>query len=113
MKLIEATQLDLDLNDIQSNIEMITLSVSSTVQILNNAHSSLWSLPNDRLINILNKLGPEKTQELFNKHFDIATAANAFLDSVEFLGGRAIVTRGKEIALGEDGMFTIKNPPLE
>ena len=44
---------------------------------------------------------------MFDQHFALGSAANAFLDASEFSGPRAVTVRGREITLGADGLFTV------
>ena len=107
MDLIPKTQLDQDLDGLLSSINTIALAAAATATTLNNAHAEFWRLPDERLAAVLNRIGAEKVQEMFDQHFALGSAANAFLDASEFSGPRAVTVRGREITLGADGLFTV------
>jgi len=107
MELVTKTQLEQDLDALLENINTAALAASATAQTLNNAHAAFWGLPDDRLIAVLNSLGAEKVQSMFDEHFAIASACNAFMDAAAHDGVRAITIRGREIAVDANGVFSL------
>lgn len=106
MELIVKTQLEQDIDALIVNIDTISRAAAATAQTLNNAHAEFWALPDDRLLAVLNSLGSEKVQTLFDSHFAVGNAINVFLETADGPATRAITVRGRSIVF-ENGAYAL------
>jgi len=113
MKILNQTQGEKDIITLQAGINRALRAVITAKDELNRAHAETWSLPEDRLIIILQSLYDSgKLIEMFENHYIAATAINTILDSVEYVGNRAIAKAAKEIAV-EDGQVSFVEQTIE
>jgi hypothetical protein len=97
-QLLPQTQLEQDLSAIARAANGTTYYGQLLVQSLNAAHAAVWSLPDDRLIAVLNHLGPEAVTGLVSLQSATATALNQSLDAAGDAGPRAVVQPGREFS---------------
>ena len=75
-QLVPQTQLEADMANIARSASGTTYYGQLLVQSLNAAHSSVWSLPDDRLVAVLNHLGPQAVTGLAALQSATASALN-------------------------------------
>lgn len=97
-QLLPMPQVDRDLADISRAADGTAYYGQLLVQSLNSAHAAVWTLPDDRLAAVLNRLGPEAVTGLVELHAATATALNASLDAAGDAGPRALVSPGREFS---------------
>jgi hypothetical protein len=97
-QLVPQTQLEQDLSAIARAANGTTYYGQLLVQSLNAAHAAVWSLPDERLIAVLNHLGPEAVTGLVTLQAATATALNQSLDAAGDAGARAIVNPSREFS---------------
>jgi hypothetical protein len=97
-QLLPQTQLEQDLSNIARAANGTTYYGQLLVQSLNAAHAAVWSLPDDRLIAVLNHLGPEAVAGLVTLQAATATALNQSLDAADDNGSRAMVNPSREFS---------------
>jgi hypothetical protein len=104
-QLVPQTQLEQDISAISRAASGTTYYGQMLVTSLNNAHSSVWSLPDDRLVAVLNHLGPQAVTGLVALQSATAAALNQSLDAAADTGPRAIVQPGR--AFSWDGISVV------
>jgi len=97
-QLVPQTQLEQDLSNISRAANGTTYYGQLLVTALNNAHSSVWSLPDDRLVAVLNHLGEQAVTGLVALQSTTAAALNQSLDAAGDTGARASVQPGREFS---------------
>jgi len=97
-QLVPQTQLEQDLSSIARAANGTTYYAQLLVQSLNAAHAAVWSLPDNRLIAVLNHLGPEAVTGLVALQSATAPALNQSLDAAGDAGPRAVVQPGREFS---------------
>jgi hypothetical protein len=97
-QLVPQTQLEQDLSAIARAANGTTYYAQLLVQSLNAAHAAVWTLPDDRLIAVLNHLGSEAVTGLVALQSATATALNQSLDAAGDAGPRAVVEPGREFS---------------
>jgi len=107
-QLVPQTQLESDLANISRAAQGTTWYGQLLVTSLNNAHSSVWSLPDDRLVAVLNHLGEQAVTGLVALQSATASALNQSLDAAGDTGPRAMVQPGR--AFSWDGSSVVLVP---
>ena len=107
-QLVPQTQLEADMANIARAASGTTYYGQLLVTSLNNAHSAVWSLPNDRLVAVLNHLGEQAVTGLVALQSATASALNQSLDAAGDTGPRAIVQPGR--AFSWDGSSVVLVP---
>lgn len=97
-QLVPQTQVESDLSNIARAANGTTYYAQLLVQSLNAAHAAVWSLPDDRLTAVLNKLGQQSVTGLVQLQAATAAALNQSLDAAGDTGPRAIVQPGREFS---------------
>jgi hypothetical protein len=97
-QLVPQTQLESDLSNIARAANGTTYYGQLLVQSLNAAHAAVWSLPDDRLIAVLNHLGRDAVAGLVTLQAATASALNQSLDAAGDAGSRAVVQPGREFS---------------
>jgi hypothetical protein len=109
-QLVPQTQLEQDLSNIARAANGTTYYAQLFVQSLNAAHAAVWSLPDARLVAVLNHLGPEAVTGLVALQAATATALNQSLDAAGDAGPRAVVQPGREFSWDGSSVVLV---PLE
>ena len=109
-QLVPQTQLEQDLSNIARAANGTTYYAQLLVQSLNAAHAAVWTLPDDRLIAVLNHLGPEAVTGLVALQSATATALNQSLDAAGDAGPRAVVQPGRDFSWNGSSVVLV---PLE
>ena len=112
-QLVPQTQLEQDLSAIARAANGTTYYGQLLVQSLNAAHAAVWSLPDDRLIAVLNHLGPEAVTGLVALQSATATALNQSLDAAGDAGPRAVVEPGREFSWDGATVVLVPLPIVE
>ena len=107
-QLVPQTQLEQDISAISRAASGTTYYGQLLVTSLNNAHSSVWSLPDDRLVAVLNHLGEQAVTGLVALQSATASALNQSLDAAADTGPRAVVQPGR--AFSWDGGSVVLVP---
>jgi len=112
-QLVPQTQLEQDISAISRAASGTTYYGQLLVQSLNAAHASVWSLPDERLVAVLNKLGQESVTGLVQLQSATAAALNQSLDAAGDTGPRAIVQPGREFSWDGGSVVLVPLPVLE
>lgn len=102
----------MDIQALERAATNTTLALQSAILTLNNAHSALWSLPDERLINVLQALlDAGRLQEVFTMHYTAATALN---QAAEAAGSdlRAIADVGRKFTVTALGNVELVATPV-
>lgn len=106
-QLVPQTQLEKDLSNIARAANGTTYYGQLLVQSLNAAHAAVWSLPDERLVAVLNHLGPQTVAGLVQLQAATATALNQALDVAGDTGPRAIVDPTREFSWNGSGFVVV------
>lgn len=109
-QLVPQTQLEADMANIARAASGTTYYGQLLVTSLNNAHSSVWSLPDDRLTAVLNHLGEQAVTGLVQLQAGTAAALNQSLDAAGDTGPRATVQPGRQFSWNGGSVVLV---PLE
>jgi hypothetical protein len=112
-QLVPQTQLEQDISAISRAASGTTYYGQLLVTALNNAHASVWSLPDDRLTAVLNHLGEQAVTGLVQLQSATASALNQSLDAAGDTGPRAIVQPGREFSWDNGGVVLVPLPAAE
>jgi hypothetical protein len=77
----QKTELESDLLLLDDGILGVAERVSRAIRQMQYAHAAFWSLPTERLLDVLNN-DVERTTKLFAAYEALATALNAALDNL-------------------------------
>ncbi len=111
MQLLTKTQTELDIENIEHATSTFVNSLNAAIFTLNLCYDSLWKLPDDRLINVLQKLYDlGKLQELFEDHYISATGLNLIQEKAGYTGQSAYAVAGREFEI-VDGVISLVYPP--
>jgi hypothetical protein len=106
----QKSQLELDLESINEPLIRIENRTKANVHDLNESIDKFWSLPDDRLLNILNILGPEKAQNIFNAQDSYAESFNSLLNDRGITNILAKIGTQKELTINNQGLFELVMP---
>ena len=109
-QLVPQTQLEQDLSNISRAANGTTYYGQLLVQSLNAAHAAVWNLPDDRLVAVLNHLGPEAVTGLVALQAATSTALNQSLDAAKDSGPRAIVNPSREFSWNGANVVVVPLP---
>ena len=116
-QLVPQSQLEQDISSISRAASGTTYYGQLLVTALNNAHSAVWSLSDDRLEAVLNHLGEQNVTGLVQLQSATAAAVNSSLDAAGDTGPRAIVQPGREFSWDNGGVvlvpLSVKEQPAE
>lgn len=108
MQLITKSQVDIDISNIEDSIRSFINAINASIFTLNNTYNALWSLPDERLRNVLQKLYDEsKLIEVFTNHNFSASSLNAIQLKSNPSGPKAIDVAGREFEI-VNGVVTLK-----
>tara|TARA_R110000868_G_scaffold92527_3_gene256763 strand:+ start:1514 stop:1918 length:405 start_codon:yes stop_codon:yes gene_type:complete len=112
-QLVPQSQLEQDISSISRAASGTTYYGQLLVTSLNNAHAAVWSLPDDRLVAVLNHLGEQAVTGLVQLQAATASALNQSLDAAGDSGPRAIVEPGREFTWDGDSVVLAPLPAAE
>ena len=107
MNLITKQQIDIDITSIEASATTFLNAVNAAIDSLNNSHRVFWSLPDDRLTAVLQKLyDNNQLLSLFTNHEYSATALNEIKSRANSEGVTAIAVAGREFEI-VDGVVSL------
>ena len=112
-QLLPMPQLDRDIAAINQSAAGTAYYGQLLVTALNAAHAAVWTLPDDRLAAVLNRLGADQVAALIALHSQTAAALNASLDAARDTGARARVSPGREYTITADGTIAVTPLPTQ
>jgi hypothetical protein len=102
------TQLQKDIDTIDQLSDTAILAASAFAQSLNNLFNTIWILPEDRLLSLLQRMYDDGTLLImFGNHNYAATSINTILNNGNHKGVRAYDTAPREIQI-IDGAVSFK-----
>ena len=114
MNLTTKQQIDIDIANIEASATTFLNAVNAAIDSLNNSHRVFWSLPDDRLTAVLQKLyDNNQLLSLFSNHEYSATALNEIKSRANVEGITAIAVAGKEFQIVDGIVSLITNPTIE
>jgi len=112
----QKTQLELDLELIDAPLKRIEVRTKANASDLNLSLDTFWSLPEDRLLAVLNHHGPVVVNQIFEAHAKYAQGMNELLAD-RGIGAAAKIGAPREVILNEQGLFELvplpEPPPIE
>jgi hypothetical protein len=110
MNITNKTTLQRNLDALERRATKTIQALQHTANALNAAYDSIWSLPEDQLLECLQTLvDTNKFEEIFGVHLAAATGINSLLDAVEASGARAKVGVGRPYLI-TDGVVSFPTP---
>lgn len=107
MNLITKQQIDIDIASIEASATTFLNAVNAAIDSLNNSHQVFWSLPNDRLTAVLQKLyDNNQLLSLFANHEYSATALNEIKSRANAKGVIAIAVAARKFQI-VDGVVSL------
>lgn len=107
MQLLPKQQVDIDIADIEASGDTFINAINAAIFSLNNSHKTLWSLPDDRLTAVLQKLHDNnQLMPLFGNHNYSAVALNEIKTRSNKEGIKAIDIAGREFQI-IDGVVSL------
>jgi hypothetical protein len=109
------TQLQKDIDTIDQLSDTAILAASAFAQSLNNLFNTIWSLPEDRLLSLLQRMYDDGTLlTMFGNHNYAATSINTILNNGNHQGIRAYDTAPREIQIIDSIIsFKVNGPIIE
>lgn len=112
MQILTKTQTELDIENIEHSTETFINSLNAAIFTLNLCYDALWKLPDDRLVNVLQKLYDlGKLQDVFNDHYISATSLNLIQEKAGYAGQSAYAVAGREFKI-ENGIISLILAPV-
>lgn len=112
MNIIPKSQLQTDIDSINNAAQIVTLLLLSCVNALNKSYNTLWSLPDDRLTEVLQSLYDNgELNNVFSNHQLIASAINQVLNNVQTDGTKAKDTAPRQFDI-VNGKIVLHPVPL-
>ena len=114
MNLITKQQIDIDITSIEASATTFLNAVNAAIDSLNNSHRVFWSLPDDRLTAVLQKLyDNDQLMVLFTNHEYSATALNEIKIRSNSEGVTAIAVAAREFQIIDGTVSLIAKPTIE
>ena len=113
MNIINKTQLQKDLESIQKKIDSSEDAIGIAIDRLNDARKHFWSLPDDRLSELLQHLHDwDELEGLFTAHNEYADDLNVLADTHTEITRRAAIGRGRDFTI-TDGVVQLAEEVAE
>lgn len=109
-QLLPMAQVDRDIASINQSAAGTAYYGQLLVAALNKAHAAVWSLPDDRLAAVLDRLGADQVAALIALHSQTAAALNASLDAAGDTGPRALVNPSREFSWNGNTVVLVPLP---
>lgn len=107
MTIIPKTQTDIDIQVIEDATNTFVNALNAAIFTLNICYKTLWDLPDDRLVAVLQRLYDiNKLQDLFEDHYVSATSLNLIQEKAEYDGEHAVNIAAREFQVN-DGIVTL------
>ena len=114
MNLTTKQQVDIDIASIEASATTFLNAVNAAIHSLNNSHQVFWSLPDDRLTAVLQKLyDNDQLMPLFVNHEYGATALNEIKTRANGNGIAAIAGAAREFEIIDGVVSLVTKPTLE
>ena len=114
MNLITKQQIDIDITSIEASATTFLNAVNAAIHSLNDSHRVFWSLPDDRLTAVLQKLyDNNQLLSLFTNHEYSATALNEIKTRSNSEGVTAIAVAARKFQIVDGIVSLITNPTIE
>lgn len=114
MNLITKQQIDIDIASIEASATTFLNAVNAAIDSLNNSHRVFWSLPDDRLTAVLQKLyDNNQLLSLFTNHEYSATALNEIKTRSNGEGITAIAVAARKFQIVDGIVSLIIKPTIE
>jgi hypothetical protein len=111
MNITDKTTLQRNLDSLERRVTKATQALQNTANNLNAAYDSVWSLPEDQLLECLQALVTNgKFEQIFTVHANAAASVNTLLDAVGASGTRAKVGAARPYTI-TDGVVTLDPLP--
>jgi hypothetical protein len=112
MKITNKTQVQINLDRLETRVEKAVMALQLVANCLNSAYESVWSLPDDQLAELCQTLLNEgRFEEVFTVHLKAATYVNELLTDSGVAGIRAKEGAGKPYIITPEGQFIVNPPP--
>jgi hypothetical protein len=114
MNLITKQQIDIDIANIEASATTFLNAVNAAIHSLNNSYQVFWSLPDDRLTAVLQKLyDNNQLMPLFANHEYSAKALNEIKNRSNGEGITAIAVAAREFEIVDGVVSLIIKPVIE
>jgi hypothetical protein len=114
MNLITKQQIDIDITSIEASATTFLNAVNAAIDSLNNSHRVFWSLPDDRLTAVLQKLyDNNQLLSLFTNHEYSATSLNEIKTRSNSEGVTAIAVAARKFQIVDGIVSLIIKPTIE
>ena len=114
MNLITKQQIDIDIANIEASATTFLNAVNAAIHSLNNSYQVFWSLPDDRLTAVLQKLyDNNQLMSLFANHEYSAKALNEIKNRSNGEGITAIAVAAREFEIVDGVVSLIIKPVIE
>jgi hypothetical protein len=114
MNLITKQQIDIDIANIEASATTFLNAVNAAIHSLNNSYQVFWSLPDDRLTAVLQKLyDNNQLMPLFANHEYNAKALNEIKNRSNGEGITAIAVAAREFEIVDGVVSLIIKPVIE
>jgi hypothetical protein len=114
MNLITKQQIDIDIASIEASATTFLNAVNAAIHSLNNSYQVFWSLPDDRLTAVLQKLyDNNQLMPLFANHEYSAKALNEIKNRSNGEGITAIAVAAREFEIVDGVVSLIIKPVIE
>lgn len=105
--MITKTQLEQDIANADRAAQGTIYYAGLLADALNAAAAAIWTLPDERIEDLLNHLGAVRVQELLQAHGAIGAALNASLDAQEAGGSRVGLEQPRTFTVDENGHIAL------
>ena len=113
MNINNKSQLEQDLESIQNKIDLSEDAIAIAIDRLNEARKYFWSLPDDRLSEVLRQLDDDnKLNDLFIAHSGYAASLNSLAENHTEIVKRAMIGSDRDYTI-TDGVVELANPVTE
>ena len=111
----EKTQVETDTEEQDKAILIIGQKAHEIAFEMVRAYNKFWALPDDRLIAVMNRKGPQMMSKIFAQNTALGVAVNAALDSFgdKYKNRVPVEPKRNDIGINEKGEFYIIEPELE
>jgi hypothetical protein len=114
MNLTTKQQIDIDIASIEASATAFLNAVNAAIHSLNDSHRVFWSLPDDRLTAVLQKLyDNNQLLSLFANHEYSAAALNEIKSRANGEGVTAIAVATREFQIIDGILSLIAKPTIE
>jgi hypothetical protein len=114
MNLTTKQQIDIDIANIEASATTFLNAVNAAIHSLNDSHQVFWSLPDDRLTAVLQKLyDNDQLMPLFVNHEYSAAALNEIKNRSNSEGVTAITVATREFQIIDGIVSLIAKPTIE